>query len=369
MAEESADLRTAYRTLDPAKPLEGWELSNYYVQRPGAPTARLAAEIKERSQPYRAILTGQRGVGKTTELNWLKADLTLELVLMLDLGRVAARNAATALAFVTMELVRQNPHIDLAKRLENRKWAGLDFEVFLPPEYMPEVVRTFNDVKAVIQQQQGRDPVLLLDGWERVVSNAEVYSFMDALEGIDCSTILVTRLSVIFEDTFKRFMPDWDFTIIPAIPLFTLNRSAEADGWSLLKTALEKRTGQLAFTLDALLLVFRASGGMFRELVSTARHACLLADRAGKDRVTAAEAEAALREQQLRQTATLTAEDRQRLAQFAKSERTYADRTILEYVNHGRIVAYQEESRWFDVHPVLWPLVGLTYPPPPLGFY
>src|SRR5436190_181327 len=106
MAEESPNLRAAYRVLDPAKSLEGSALSNHYVQRPGGPTLRLAQEIKERSQPFRAIVAGQRGVGKTTELNWLKEELerSYERVFLFDLGRVATTNAATALAFVTKEL-------------------------------------------------------------------------------------------------------------------------------------------------------------------------------------------------------------------------------------------------------------------------
>jgi hypothetical protein len=371
MNEKNPDLRAAYRTLDPAKSLEGTSLLNYYTQRPGIPTAKLAEEIKERSQPFRAILAGQRGVGKTTELNWLKEELgrAHQCAFLLDLGRVVATNAATALAFVTVELARQNPPLDLDKLLQNRQWAGLDFEVGVHPQFLPEIVRTLKELKAAIQAKQGQEPVLLLDGWERVTSNAEVYPFMSALEGVSCSTVLVTRLSVILEPEFNHYKADWDLTILPAIPLFTYDRAWDSEGWSLLASTLERRAWKQAFQADALRVIIPASGGLFRELVSLGRHACLLAERAGKDAVTSVEADAALREQRLKYTATLTAGDLEVLRQFLRTNRAWADRGIFEQVNQGRIVSYYRDSLWFDVHPILWPLLSLEYPPPPRLFY
>jgi hypothetical protein len=104
---------------------------------------------------------------------------------------------------------------------------------------------------------------------------------------------------------------------------------------------------------------------MFRELISLARHACLLAGLAGKDTVTDSEADAALREQRLNHTTTLAPEDRRLLTQFLQTERTWADQTYFEQVNQGRIVGYHGDNLWFDVHPILWPLFGLKYPDPP----
>jgi hypothetical protein len=367
MDEKKPDLRAAYRTLDPAKPLDESTLSTYYAQRPGAPTAKLADEIKERSQPFHAVVAGQRGVGKTTELNWLKEELwrASEPVFLFDLGRVATTNAATALAFVTKELALHAKSVELGELVRQHAWLDWDFGIIgavLQPHVLPEVLGTFKAVAAAIQQQRGRESVLLLDGWERVASNTEVYPFMEALERVNCSTVLVTQLSVILEPTFNRFTPDWDLTVLPAIAPFTYDRLRNEDGWSLLQTALNKRAGEGAFSWDAQRVIIQASGGLFRELVSLARHACLLAERARKDQVTSAEAEAALTEQRLKHTATLAPGDRQSLLNFLRTERKWADQSILEQVNQGRIVGYHRETLWFDVHPILWPLVGLTYP-------
>ena len=367
LMDEKPDLRAAYRTLDPAKPLEGPSLWNYYAERSGAPTAKLAVEIKERSQPFRAVLVGQRGVGKTTELNWLKEELeqALQLVFLFDVGRVATTNATTAVAFVTKELVLQMTAADRSELVKKHAWLDWDFGVIgavLQPSQLTEVLGTFKRVVAAIQEQKGRELVLLLDGWERVASNEEVYPFMDALERVNCSTVFVTRLSVILEPSINRFLPDWDLTILPAIPLFTYDRLRDEEGWSLLRTALNKRAGERAFTWEALQVIIQASGGLFRELVSLARHACLLAERARKDQVTSGEAEAALTQQRLKHTATLAPGDRELLRGFARGERKSADQSILEQVNLGRIVGYYRETLWFDIHPILWPLVDLGYP-------
>jgi hypothetical protein len=367
MSEKTPDLRAAYRILDPAKPLKGGDLSTYYAERPGAPTARLAVEIKERSQPFRAIVAGQRGVGKTTELNWLKEELerAFEPVFLFDIGRVATTNGTTALAFVTRELVQQAPSLERGKRIQRREWLDWDFGIIgkvLPPAELMEVLETFKAVAAAIQLERGRDFVLLLDGWERVAANAEAYLFMDALERVNCSTVLVTRLSVILEPSFNRFTPDWDLTLLPAIPLFTYDRLRDDEGWSLLEAALSKRAGERAFLPDALRVILQASGGLFRELVSLARHACLLAERARKDQVSSTEAEAALTEQRLKHTATLSRDDLKLLREFKDKERRIADQSVFEQINQGRIVSYHHEALWFDVHPILWPLVGLSYP-------
>jgi len=370
MAEERPNLRTAYRALDPTRPLDREALSTYYAQRPGDPIAKLANEIKERSQPYCAIVAGQRGVGKTTELNRLKAELerAYEPVFLFDLGRVTTTNATTALAFLTKELALQTKALDISELVRKHAWLDWDFGIsgaVLQPTQLTDVLGTFKTVVAAVQQKQGREVVLLLDGWERVASDDEnqVYPFMDALERLNCSTVLVARLSVILAPTFNRFTPDWDLTVLPAITLFTYDRSNRDEaGWSLLRTALEKRAGDRAFLPDALRMIIQTSGGLFRELVSLARHACLLAERARQDQVTTAEAEAALTEQRLKLTATLRLEEHGLLRQFSLQERKYPNQMIFEQINQGRIVAYHRETLWFDVHPILWPLVDLKYP-------
>jgi hypothetical protein len=364
---EKPDLRAAYRTLDPAKPLEGVTLATLSAQRPGAPTAKLAEEIKERSGPFRALLVGQRGVGKTTELNWLRGALELagEPVFQVDLGQVATTNETTALAFVTKELTQALPLPDRTGLVTKHPWLDWDFGIIgavLAPSQLTEVLGTFKQVAVAFQQLRGREIVLLLDGWERVASNEGVYPFMDALERVNCSVVFVTRLSVILEPTFNRFTPDWNLTVLTAVPLFTYDRERDGESWRLLAEALSKRAGIGAFSWDAQDTIIQMSAGIFRELVSLARHACLLAERGRKDQVTTVEAEAALTQQRLSHTATLTLADRESLRGFARSERRWADQAILEQVNLGRIVGYHRETLWFDVHSILWPLVNLNYP-------
>src|SRR5262249_43000493 len=149
--KKKPDLRTAYRTLDPAKPLEGASLGSQYTQRPGDPTGKLADEIKERSQPFRAIMAGQRGVGKTTELNRLKGELegAGQLVFLFDLGRVVTSNAVTVLAFVTKELVLKMTAPARSELVRQHAWLDWDFGITgadLPPNQLTEVLGTLKVV-------------------------------------------------------------------------------------------------------------------------------------------------------------------------------------------------------------------------------
>src|SRR5262249_16813770 len=155
------------------------------------------------------------------------------------------------------------------------------------------------------------------------------------LERVNCSTVLVTRLSVILESTFTRFTPDWDLTVLPAIPLCTYERNRIEEAWTLLSTVVSKRAGEGAFYPDARRIIIQASGGLFRELVSLARHACLLAERSNNNRVSTMEAIEAMQHQRLNHTATLSPADRDVLRQFSRPDRdrTIADQGIFEQVN------------------------------------
>ena len=60
-----ADLKRAYRALDPAQPARSVE---QYVPRPGDPLGILGEELKIATSPLHVLVGGQRGVGKTTEI-------------------------------------------------------------------------------------------------------------------------------------------------------------------------------------------------------------------------------------------------------------------------------------------------------------
>jgi Cdc6-like AAA superfamily ATPase len=70
------DLKEAYRSLDPARPLE--PDSTFYVARPGNPVSSIITELRLTDMPRRYLLTGHRGAGKTTELHRIAHELSDE---------------------------------------------------------------------------------------------------------------------------------------------------------------------------------------------------------------------------------------------------------------------------------------------------
>jgi len=68
-------LDAAYLAFDPAQPLRGPLLRDYYVDREGNPTARMSAILlRNPTAPDKLLFTGHRGCGKSTELNLLLAN-------------------------------------------------------------------------------------------------------------------------------------------------------------------------------------------------------------------------------------------------------------------------------------------------------
>jgi hypothetical protein len=373
MDETKVAYQTTYRNLNPAKPLDGSLLDAYYVQRPGAPVRFLSAELQARSQPVRRLMVGQRGVGKTTELCWLAENLKAHgmVAYRFDLGQDPPENIGSAVTNLAIQLAgRSFIDDDRVEGLRQAKTTiGIDN---LGRQYLNtdvgKAVRLLSEVVRVLQQVD-RDPILLIDGWERLGSDAPMFSLMRILEQINCSVILVSRLSTIFISQFDPFREEWQLVILPSISVYTEGRAAVEAGWSLLKSVLERRTAEKVFwDSGALQQIIPLSGGNFRELVTMGQHASLLAGEAGKIVITAVEAESAIRQQRLRHTPTLSPDDQSVLRGFASGNRNVLDGSLLEQVNKSRIVAYHDQHLWFDVHPLLWPLVGLSYPEPPWGY-
>jgi hypothetical protein len=61
-----SDLIQAYRNLNSANN-SGWLPHELYVSRPGNAIGNLVKDLEDTRVPIRALIAGQRGVGKTTE--------------------------------------------------------------------------------------------------------------------------------------------------------------------------------------------------------------------------------------------------------------------------------------------------------------
>jgi len=343
-----ADLLEAYRKLDPAKPLEGNGLEPFYVSRQDDPTAILSAQLTADTRPVRVRLAGQRGVGKTTELHRLARDLTQagQKAYYYDIGERGlsiVHNIVNGLAHALVEQLSLQPGV-------------------------PAHQRSVSALKTVVAQgvnRLGKPFVLLIDGMERTNKDEQVLELMQILQTCECSVVLATRLSAMLVfDINNALFEGWEQILLTAYSVYQHSRTnRDKKGWETLEAVLERRIGTEAIQRSALDILLPASGGISRELIWLAGYACLLAHQRGKLRVTAEEATAAVRQMQLKYTPGLTSTDLGILKHFAVGDRVLVDGSLLDQVNLTRIVAYHgPDGLWWDVHPILWSLVGIRAP-------
>jgi hypothetical protein len=303
-----ADLRQAYRALDPAQGAS----DPVYVPRPGDPIGLLMEEVQVRTSPLRVLLGGQRGVGKTTEL--------LRLSGLLQAGRAG--------------MTRWN--------------AG---------ELLVESI--LKDMDILLNRVSSELPLLvLLDGLERVPAH-QAAPFIDALRDAWAHLITVAPLPLLLAPSFSSSVSDWDRVIfLPAVSVYTPEGKPDGVGVTYMAEVIGRRTGDGIFeddqTLEFLIL---SSAGLHRELLSLAQQACMRAAVSGQTQVTHKAVQATVDDKRHEYSFHLTPPDIEYLREVAESKRITADPRALPLINRNLIVSYQGESAWFDVHPIVKPLL------------
>jgi len=294
----------------------------------------------------RAIVAGQRGVGKTTELKRLARFSTSKVEFIeIDQRAIGKKGAGTLYHIAGI----------LAER-----WEYHDFA-----ESSPDL----KDVLAFGQERFGSLPVLLLDGGERIANDESVLRLLKRFLRLDCSVILAVRLPTGLVPEFDSIKDDWGYYPLSAVSVCTPDRAyADESGWNMLKELLRKRSWEGAFNKAALRILIPASAGIYRELITMAEDACLQAYQANKTVVTEVEATAALLRMRLKHIPRLSAENFNLLKQIAHGKRDRFDKTWADFINNNRLIGYHSENMWFDVHSILWPVLEITEPRAPKSF-
>jgi hypothetical protein len=241
------------------------------------------------------------------------------------------------------------------------------------PEAAPIDLTPVGKLNSLFRQLRSRTripPVLLIDGLERVEPLSLVFLLMRELERVECSTVLAVRLTTQFVQEFVRFRDDWEQAYLPAVPLYTQDRRGVEDaGWRLLRSVIERRAGQDVFQKEALRTIIASSGGIHRELIWAASYACLIGHQRKKTTVTEEDAEVAVQQLRLKHTPSLAHPTLTALESFVKGKRELINESLLELVDRSYLVGYHGRTGWWwDAHPVIFPLLGITPPDPPREF-
>lgn len=359
-----SDLLTAYQNLNHAKPLQEDRLDSFYVgrsERNDDPVSVLTAQLIAGDVPSRVILAGQRGVGKTTELFRMLHEFGRaghQPAYYLDVGStLSGEDTTPTLAHVAVELAR----------LTETRWGEIaGWEEFLhgggrnpPPADTPQPASLINAIVGNQRVLFKKHAILLLDGVERFEPKRLVYRLLTELGRLNCSVVVAASLTTDFAKDFSPFRDNWEPVYLPAVPLFTQDQKADKAGWQLLKSVVERRTEPNTLDQAALRLIIPASGGIHRDLIWTAGYACLVGHQRQKNRVTEEEAEVAVKQLRLRLTPSITPADMNALNAFMNRKGDVLNETFFEQVERSLIVGYHgQQGWWWDVHPLIWQLLG-----------
>jgi AAA domain len=338
----SADLREVYRALDPLSPLDPG--SGLYVERPDNPMERVAVELELSDRPRHHLLVGHRGTGKTTELRRLANALAGKRdVLMVDVGEAA-------------NLTRK----DFEEILLAAVRSSLDQQ---PLKHYHEILDWLQS-RGRAGEARAIPIVVVFDGLERFQRDEDVLRAL-LTDFPDFPPVYAWPMSVIctiplslhlshFEDYARHF----DRTIfLPGISASGRNGDYNELGTRVLASIIVQRAGIDTFDPEAAGLLIRNSAGIHRELLQLAQRACVLAALGGAVRVTQAHAEAAIAEQSNEYSIMLRTGDYPVLADIMETKQLPGGSDVARLIRNQLIVAYANGTTWFDVHPILRPLL------------
>lgn len=342
------DLKQAYRALDPARPLEPG--SPFYTPRPDNPVSLIETELQLADRPKRYLLTGHRGSGKTTELGRIESALEgTHLVLTVIFGP-AEKSLETTVLLALAETVQRGAFRSFVERLGQLKIDPMsDTKDPVNRHQLQAALRSLN-----------MPLVVLIDGVDKLDSRGIQYAFegIAALSAWPISVVCTVPLTATLEPDFGQVASSVDaWHFLPGIALWNRKRETIEAGWELCREVIERRANGL-FSPEALDVVVRNSAGIHREILRIAQRACALAAVAGQPSIGAEEATRAVHELRNEYSIMLRSEDHARLREVERTGRISGDPGLLRLVRDQFVVAYGVGGSWFDVHPIVRPLVA-----------
>ena len=182
--------------------------------------------------------------------------------------------------------------------------------------------------------------------------------YASALADVPFSFVMVVPIALLLSSAYASLISQWDRVIsVPAITVVDPDGKPNDEGRAILRTTVERRAGVDAFEESALDLIIEASGGIHRELLTLAQQACLRASVAGRVQVREDDARSAVEDKRQEVSFHLTPDDLDYLAEIRSHHRVTGDPRALPLIERNLIVGYHRGWSWFDVHPLVKPLL------------
>lgn len=405
--EKVADLKAALNVLDPKRALETKEeIEHYFVQRAKSPLQKMRMLLEDSTAPQKILFTGHRGSGKSTELAKLRLDIAESFFVVhfsaeniLNLFDLTYVDVVLALA---LELARRASEqgVEVARNVQEfvfdfakdiTKEVGMDIGLHpeLGAEFNLHIVKFVSKLRtedvtreAVRTKVRHRisdllETIAYLTKEIQRTTNRRVLAVVEDLDKADLAIIkslfyehatalLAPEVSVIYtfpialrhdNDCMQIRSSFSQMYILPNINVCERDGSSNEEGRKRLVQVLTKRIDQGLFADETLDWLAMMSGGIPRELVVLAGMACLEARVAGKARIDLECVVRAAESRRLDYEVLLRSKQLKLLKTVRRNKAVENDEPHRELLHNLSIFEYANGDVWYDVNPVIGPLL------------
>ena len=369
----------------------------YYVAREAGSSLELSERMMLDRRNVKALLAGQRGAGKTTELLRVVHDLRPSvLALYIDLEPLADRaGVPDILAAIGAGMCRRlldekvQPSDSVARSFSS--WfkealkvpgddkgglAGLADQFSKLSEKLrrregrpelasaidsrrEELAQRLNDLAQDARARSGKEVLLIVDGLERLGKGTAVPFLLESgLLEFQFKCICTVPFPVLHSAEFRRLREAFD--MIAVMPLAEVGQAAlslRSGGVLDLRDMLERRTGRELIDAAAQDMLLLNSGGNPGDMFRFAGNCCLRASMKGRTRIDAGVVDSVLEDYRLEMRRCLTAEEWQRLGQVFRDRNVAHDELLNSLLDSGAVLEYPGRRDLYIVHPALLPVL------------
>ncbi len=404
-------LESAIAVLNPESALsEREQIENYFVARPNSPLKKLELLIKGTSEPEKFLFTGHRGNGKSTELAKLQLllqeskdpfffivrysvkqvlslyDLTYVDVLLslgLQLFEEVTRQKMAVNPSVLTNILNFTKDISTEAQISGIVGGEVGGELNVLAAKLSSKLKVEHQTRLTMRETVSRridDLLFNIDLLVREVERVTKRRTLVIIEDLDKAdlgvanklfyhygnSLLSPRVSVIY--TFPiALRHDNDFIQVTSsfpnmevLPNFKPNKrngDPDEEGRACLRKILTRRLDEALIEPDALEELVAASGGIPRELIVSARQACLEGATNGKTVIDLATAKAALMRRRRDFESLLDTRQRQLLAKIHATKSIENDEEHRKLLHNLSALEFRNDSVWYDAHAVVQPFL------------
>ena len=412
---KATKLTDAISIFNPREPLQGKELAEFYVDRPGNPLEAMKIYLLGlRGQPIKLLFSGHRGCGKSTELNRLAESLkrnffivpvnlarfanvtTLsyqDILLGMALSLYKRAEEKDAIARSPAEAVK-NAWQDAIEYLQKRVYgeqirgplpkpeevtvkfsiwvAELEAKYSLTPnprqqlsayldEHLDELHQQIDTICTLIWKELKRPVLFIIEGIDKTDISRAWQIFCEntnALTAFQASAIYTFPIGLAYSGEFKQFTTSFNnhFTL-PNLKL--AHRDGQPDPQSIeqLNRVVLLRISDELIDPAALDMLVQASGGVVVLLIRATQSAIVHALSRGTNKVSLEDAQAAVAKERNDFVRLLRTEDYPILYQRHQDKELSADPAVPQLLHSLALLEYANQAFWCDVHPVIVPLL------------